>query len=118
MKRSNKYFAKKTKKGDSIIEVRRYQELLFLEKQGLIKNLARQPKFILQEGFRYKKERACVSIKYTADFQYFDIKKNITIIEEVKSSYTEQESAYRIRRRLFKYQIKDREDLLFIEVIR
>jgi len=113
----NKFFAKKTKAGDSKAEVRRYQELLLMEKQGEIKNLIKQPQFILQEGFRYKNERAYSQMKYTADFQYFDVKTGITIIEEVKSSYTAKLTDYRLRSRLFKYQIKDREGLLFVEII-
>jgi hypothetical protein len=112
----NKYFNKKTKGSDSKIEVKRYNELLLLEKAGLIRNIQKQPQFILQEGFRYKGE-ACRNIKYTADFQYFCNEKQKTIIEELKSSYTAKLADYRIRVRLFKYQIKDREDIEFIEII-
>lgn len=114
----NKYFAKKTNAGDSKAEIRRYNELLLMEKAGVIKNIIKQPQFILQEGFRYKNERAYPQMKYTADFQYFDIERNVTVIEEVKSSYTAKLTDYRLRSRLFKYQIKDKTDLLFIEIIK
>jgi len=112
----NKFNAIKTKAGDSKAEIRRYQELLSMEKKGLIKNLKKQPQFILQEKFRYKNDRAYSKMKYTADFQYE--KNGITIIEEVKSKYTAKLTDYRLRSRLFKYQIKDKEDLLFIEIIK
>lgn len=114
----NKYFNKKSKGADSRIETKRYNELLYLEMAGEIKDIEKQPSFILQEGFKYKNDkRKEVSIKYTADFKYLDIIKNKIIIEELKSSYTKKLADYSIRRRLFKYSIKDREDIEFIEII-
>jgi hypothetical protein len=93
-------------------------ELLLLEKIGAIKDISKQPSFVLQEGFKYKNDkRAEISIKYTADFKYFAIEKNKWIIEELKSSYTKKLADYSIRKRLFKYSIKDREDIEFIEII-
>jgi len=113
----SKYKNIRAKGSDSKIEIKHYAELLIREKAGEIKDIVKQPKFILQEGFRYN-SIAIQSIKYTADFQYFDIKRNITIIEELKSSYTAKLADYRIRARLFQYQIKDRSDLLFVETIK
>ena len=49
---------------DSQIEVVRHKELLLLEMAGEIKDIVLHPKFILQDGFRYKNERKSVSIKY------------------------------------------------------
>lgn len=116
--KTNKYFNKTTKGSDSKIEIKRLSELQYLERQGLIKDIIKQPSFVLQEGFKYKNDkRAEISIKYTADFQYFDIEKNKTIIEELKSSYTKKLADYSIRRRLFKYSIKDRDDIEFVEII-
>ena len=72
-----------------------------------------------QQGADFKYFNETVrAISYTADFQYFDVKRNITIIEELKSSYTAKLADYRIRARLFQYKIKDRNDLLFIEIIK
>ena len=71
----NKYHNKKTVIGgirfDSKKEGERYLVLLEMEKNGEITELQLQPKFKLQEGFRYqgKTERA---ITYTADFMYRD----------------------------------------------
>ena len=116
--KQNKYFNKKSKGSDSKIEIKRMNELLLLERAGMIKDISKQPSFTLQEGFKYKNDkRAEVSIKYTADFKYFNIKKNKWIIEELKSSYTKKLADYSIRRRLFKYSIKDREDIEFVEII-
>lgn len=114
----NKYFNKKIKGSDSKIEIKRMNELLLLEKAGVIKDISKQPCFILQEGFKYKYDkRAEISIKYTADFQYWDNEKQKLIIEELKSSYTKKLADYSIRRRLFKYSIRDREDIEFVEII-
>jgi len=112
-----KYKNIRVKGSDSKIEIKHYTELLIREGAGEIKDIVKQPKFILQEGFRYN-GIAIQSIKYTADFQYFDIKRGITVIEELKSSYTAKLADYRIRARLFQYQIKDRTDLLFVETIK
>ena len=114
----SKYFNKKSKGSDSKIEIKRMNELLLLERRGFIQNISKQPSFILQEGFKYKNDkRAEISIKYTADFRYFDVLKNKWIIEELKSSYTKKLADYSIRRRLFKFSIKDKEDIEFIEII-
>lgn len=114
----NKYFNKRSKGSDSQIEIKRYSELLYLEKKGNIKDISKQPSFILQEGFKYKNDkRAEISIKYTADFKYYDLIKDKWIIEELKSSYTKKLADYSIRRRLFKYSIKDKADIEFIEIV-
>ena len=88
--------------------------LLVISKRK-IKTLSNLPKFVLQEGFRYN-GAAIQSIKYTADFQYLDIKRNITIIEELKSSYTAKLADYRIRARLFQYQIKKKHQYIKMEL--
>jgi len=116
--KQSKYFNKKTKGSDSKIEVKRMNELLLLEKAGVIKDIVKQPSFILQESFKYKNDkRAEISIKYTADFKYFHNKKEKWIIEELKSIYTKKLADYSIRRRLFKYSIKDKDNIEFIEII-
>lgn len=66
---------------DSRKEYRRYQELLLLERQGLITNLSRQTTLIIQEAFNYGTEHIR-AITYRADFTY---KQNgEQIIEDVK----------------------------------
>lgn len=118
MKRQ-KYFNIKSKESDSKIEIKRYNELLLMEKNGEIKDISKQPNFVLQESFKYKddkkKER---QIAYTADFKYFNIKQNVWIIEELKSKFTAKMTDYVIRRKLFKNKYKDDESIKFIEVVR
>jgi len=94
------------KKGDSIGELRRYEELKLLEKAGEIKDLEFQKSFLLQEPFvdnQGKKHRA---ITYIADFAY---KENcITIIEDFKGFETKD---FKIKKKLLLYKFKDTKDI-------
>ena len=107
----SKYNSKKTvvdgQKFDSKKEARRYQELLLLEKAGVIKNLSRQVKFVLIPSQRDENgkvvEREC---SYKADFEYTEDGK--TIVEDVKGFKTKE---YIIKRKLllWRYGIRIRE---------
>lgn len=108
----SKYNSKKTvvdgQTFDSRKEANRYQELLFLERAGAIKNLSRQVKFVLIPSQRDEAtgkvvERECY---YRADFQYTEDGK--TIVEDVKGFRTKE---YIIKRKLllWRYGIKIRE---------
>lgn len=83
MYKKNKYGNQKTVvdgiKFDSQKEAERYYMLKLMARQGMIKNLERQKKFVLipKQG----KERECV---YVADFVYTN-KDGETIVEDVKA---------------------------------
>mgnify|MGYP000428864303 CR=1 FL=1 len=85
---------------DSKKEANRYQELLLLEKAGVIKNLSRQVKFVLIPSQRDENgkvvEREC---SYKADFTYEEGIK--TVVEDVKGYRTKE---YIIKRKLLLYQ--------------
>lgn len=85
---------------DSKKEANRYLELKLLEKQGLIKQLQLQPKFVLQESFKYK-DKTIKQIVYYADFKYYDMKEDQTIVEDVKSEITKKDKVYSIKKKLF-----------------
>ena len=101
---NSKYKAKKTvidgQKFDSRKEAARYQELCFLEKQGIIRNLQRQVKFVLIPSQRGKDgkvvEREC---SYYADFVY-TLKNGEKIVEDVKGMKTE---VYKLKRKMMRY---------------
>lgn len=107
----SKYNSKKTvvdgQKFDSKKEANRYQELLLLEKAGVIKNLSRQVKFVLIPSQRDESgkviEREC---SYKADFTYEEGIK--TVVEDVKGFRTKE---YIIKRKLmlWRYGIRIRE---------
>ena len=100
----SKYNSKKTvvdgQKFDSKKEANRYQELVLLEKAGVIKNLSRQVKFVLIPSQRDENgkviEREC---SYKADFKYEEYGK--TVVEDVKGFRTKE---YIIKRKLMLYQ--------------
>ena len=92
----NKYRAKKVKDGDLVFdsrkEYRRWQELLLLEKAGVIKGLRRQVKYELQPRVPGKWPRP---VTYIADFVYHEGKKEI--VEDVKGYQTD---VYKLKKRL------------------
>ena len=67
---------------DSIKEYHRWNELKNLEKAGVLSNLVRQKKFVIQPAFKYKEENIR-EIAYKADFFYQDQDGNF-IVEDVK----------------------------------
>ncbi|WAW14628.1 DUF1064 domain-containing protein [Peptostreptococcus equinus] len=100
---------------DSKKERDRYIELDLLERAKEIKNLERQKKFNLLEGFtdnQGKKER---SISYIADFAYIDNRTGEYIVEDVKSDFTRKKAEYIIKRKMFK---KKYPDYVFFENVR
>ena len=85
---------------DSMKEYRRYRVLREREKEGLIKDLQRQVKFVLspsqKDGSGELLEREC---SYIADFVYKEDRR--TVVEDAKGVRTE---AYIIKRKLMLYQ--------------
>ena len=85
---------------DSKKEGRRYEELLLMQKAGIISHLKLQPTFELQPTFK-KNGVTFRAIKYIADFQYMENGK--TIIEDVKASASFKTDVYKIKRKMFEY---------------
>ena len=109
-KKKSKYHNKKTVidsiKFDSKKEAKRYEELLLLEQSHQIENLELQKEFVLQEAFVNVEGEKRRAIKYVADFVYFDLRTNKTVVEDVKSKATRTQ-VYMIKKKLFesRYQI-------------
>lgn len=79
-------------KFDSKKEMNRYKELELLYKLGKIKDLRHQVVYkIIVNGY--------LVCKYIADFVYFDIEKNIEIVEDVKGFRTLH---YKLKKKLMK----------------
>lgn len=72
---------------DSKKEARRYSELKLMEKAGEIYDLELQPRFLLQDKFRYK-GKPFRKVEYVADFRYTD-KTGAIVVEDVKGYKTE-----------------------------
>ena len=90
---------------DSKKEGNRYLELTYLLAAGKIKDLELQKQYELQESFvnaeTGKRERP---IYYKADFVYFDIERDKTVIEDVKSPATRENPVYQIKRKMMAYR--------------
>lgn len=110
--RRNKFGAKKaTADGytfDSTRERDRYLELKLLERTGEIRDLLRQPSFVLAAAlmagaiFDYNEARVTgrrVVATYRADFMYIT-KVEQLVVEDVKSKPT-RTALYRLKRKLF-----------------
>ena len=95
---------------DSIKERDRYMELKLLQRAGEISKLALQPEFILQIGFTDGMGNKHRPIKYIADFQYYDEKKNRFVVEDVKGYSTPY---YKMKKKLLLYSYQD---LYFVEI--
>ena len=99
----SKYKAKKTEIDgivfDSKKEAKRYQELILLERAGVISDLQRQVKFVLIPVQRINGkvvEREC---SYVADFVYLD-EAGKKVVEDTKGVKTKD---YIIKRKLMLY---------------
>lgn len=128
----NKYNAKKAvvngEEFDSKKEARRYQQLQLMERAGEIADLQRQVKYVLIPAQREKSTAVFTKGKnkgqqkpgkviesecsYYADFVYYDVNRNETIVEDAKG-YRDG-AAYRIfaikrKLMLWRYGIRIRE---------
>ena len=102
---TSKYHSKKIKWNgetfDSKREFNRYQELLLLQRAGKITNLERQVRIPILPS--QKDERGKVierAVTYIADFVYFDIEQNKTIVEDAKGVRTPE---YILKRKMALY---------------
>lgn len=100
-------------KFDSIAEGNRYKELKLLQRAGIIKELELQPRFLLQESFKYGKQMIR-EISYFADFKYYDVELKRIVVEDVKSFITKKDKVYIIKKKLFLKRYGN--DFLFKEV--
>lgn len=91
--RESKYKAKKTEVNgitfDSVLESKRYEQLLLLERAGEISNLTLQPEFQVWIGRKDSKTGEKMRSRYyVGDFMYIDIKEHKVIVEDTKGVET------------------------------
>lgn len=114
----SKYGARKTVvngiRFDSKAEALRYVELEAMEQAGEIKRLELQPVFELIPMFK-KNGKTYRKTTYKADFSYFDMGLDKTVVEDVKSPYTAKNPVYRLKKKLFEYKYPELE---IVEVLR
>lgn len=91
---------------DSRKEMRRAVALDWLAKVGIIRDLERQKKFILQEGYVNNKGEKIREIAYFADFVYYDTERKMWVAEDVKSPATRTE-VYKIKKKMFENRYRE-----------
>lgn len=85
---------------DSRKEARRYGELLLMQRADSISDLRRQVTFELVPKQRDPRGGYMRSVKYIADFVYYDRRLGKTVVEDVKSDATRKLQAYVIKKKL------------------
>lgn len=100
MKYHNKIVEVDNIKFDSKKEAKRYNELKWLERAGIIKELELQKKFELQPKYVNNNGEHIRAITYIADFFYYDCKEGIYIVEDTKGFKTD---VYLLKKKIFEY---------------
>jgi hypothetical protein len=108
-----KYNNKKTKIDghtfDSKRESERYKVLKDWQKKGEIKDLKLQPRFPILETFDFR-DKKMVGVVYIADFLYYDVRKEVYVVEDVKGMVTD---LYRVKMKFFLSQRLVNNELAF-----
>lgn len=76
-------------------EAKRHQQLLVLQRAGLVANLKREVPFQLAPSVRYAGKRATPALRYVADFVY--TRDGAQVVEDCKGFRTE---AYKVKKHL------------------
>ena len=84
-------------------EMKRYRELLLLQKSGAITDLQLQTPFVLLDNY-VKNGKKIQGVKYNADFTYYE--NGNYVVEDVKGVKTD---VYKIKKKLFEYRYPDLE---------
>ena len=95
-------------------ESRRYIELKWLERAGLIKELELQKSFELQPKYINNNGEHIRAITYVCDFYYYNNEEQKYVVEDVKSVATQKDKTYILKKKIFQYKYSN---LLFKEVI-
>lgn len=100
----SKYGNQKTEvngvKYDSKKEAKRAEQLELQQRLGIIKNLERQKKYVLQPSFKFA-GHTIREIAYVADFVYTE--NGEQIIEDVKSPITRKNPVYKLKKKMMMY---------------
>lgn len=87
-------------KYDSKKEAKKAEELEMQERLGIISNLERQKKFVLQPSFKFA-GHTIREIAYVADFVYME--NGTQVVMDVKSPITRANPVYKIKKKMMMY---------------
>ena len=82
---------------DSKHEAKRWQELVLMEKAGVIRDLYRQVRIGIEIGGVKVVYESGRQLTYVCDFQYYDVERDREVIEDAKGFATRE---YRIKKAL------------------
>lgn len=99
--RNTKVYENGIKVADSKKEGKRRQELLLLQRGGIITDLQTQVKFELQPSYKID-NKTIQAINYIADFTYYD-ELGRFVVEDCKGFKTD---VYKLKKKLFEYKYK------------
>lgn len=109
VKKQNKYHAKKTTTNgitfDSKKESQDWLKFCQMEACGLISDLKRQVKFVLQPAYVNNQGKKIREISYYADFTFVKDGKKYAV--DSKSEITKKDKTYRLKRKMFEYIYQD-----------
>jgi len=101
-RRAHKYRAVKVEldghRFDSQAEASQYRLLRLMEREGIIRDLELQPRFLLKAAFTDSNGKRHRKVEYVADFQYVESNGH-TVIEDVKGVST---PVFRLKEKLFR----------------
>ena len=98
MKYRNKPCAIGCEKYRSQKEAKRHQDLMMLQKAGIIAGLTREVPFELAPGVKIEGEkRKRPAVRYVADFVYSGVKSGRVVVEDAKGMQT---PVYRLKKHL------------------
>lgn len=105
--KKNKYGAIKTEVGglvfDSKKESMEWARLSALQRAGKIRDLERQKRFILQDGFVNNKGERIRPICYVSDFSFYDVEQDSLVAMDTKSKAT-RTPVYLLKKKMFEYK--------------
>ena len=87
-------------KYDSKKEAKRAEQLETQERLGIISQLSKQVKFVLQPSFKFA-GHTIREIAYVADFVYYE--KGTQVVEDVKSPITRANPVYKLKKKMMMY---------------
>lgn len=105
--KKNKYGAQKTELDglvfDSKKESREWARLSALQHAGKIRDLERQKRFVLQDGFVNNKGERVRPIYYVSDFSFYDVEQGLLVVMDTKSKAT-RTPVYLLKKKMFEYR--------------
>lgn len=105
--KKNKYGAVKTEVDgmvfDSKKESAEWARLSALQRAGKIRDLERQKRFILQDGFVNNKGERIRPICYVGDFSFYDVEQGSLVVMDTKSKAT-RTPAYLLKKKMFEHK--------------